>query len=45
LLFHGDPADRLIVATAIYLGFPLATADMKIKAWGAKHQMGILALG
>jgi len=43
--FHGDPADRLIVATAIYLGFPLATADQKIKAWGTKHKVGILGLG
>lgn len=43
--FHGDPADRMIVATAIYLGFPLATADEKIKAWGGKHKLGILALG
>ena len=43
--FHGDPADRMIVATAIYLGFPLATADQKIKAWGAKRNLRILALG
>lgn len=25
--FHGDPADRIIVATAITLGIPLITAD------------------
>ncbi|HXP91087.1 MAG TPA: type II toxin-antitoxin system VapC family toxin [Fibrobacteria bacterium] len=43
--FHGDPADRMIVATSIYLGFPLATADQKIKAWGVKHKVGILGLG
>jgi PIN domain nuclease of toxin-antitoxin system len=31
--FHGDPADRMIVATAITLGIPLITADEKIIAW------------
>jgi PIN domain nuclease of toxin-antitoxin system len=31
--FHGDPADRLIVATAITLGIPLITADRKIMEW------------
>ncbi|NBV84767.1 MAG: type II toxin-antitoxin system VapC family toxin [Verrucomicrobia bacterium] len=31
--FHGDPADRLIVATAITLGLPLITADRKIIEW------------
>lgn len=30
---HGDPADRLIVATALLLGAPLATADSKLQAW------------
>jgi PIN domain nuclease of toxin-antitoxin system len=43
--FHGDPADRMIVATAVYLGFPLATADQKIKTWGGKHKAGILGVG
>ncbi len=28
--FHGDPADRLIVATALELGAPLATRDERI---------------
>lgn len=31
--FHGDPADRLIVATAITLVLPLITADKKIIEW------------
>ena len=31
--FHGDPADRLIVATAIVLGVPLVTADKSILEW------------
>lgn len=31
--FHGDPADRMIVATAIELGQPLVTADWAIQQW------------
>ena len=31
--FHGDPADRLIVATALDLGVPLATRDRRIRAY------------
>ena len=30
--FHGDPADRLIVATALCHGLPLATHDSAIQA-------------
>jgi PIN domain nuclease of toxin-antitoxin system len=29
-LFHSDPADRIIIATALTLGFPLVTRDEKI---------------
>ena len=29
---HGDPADRLIGATALQLGAPLITADSKLRA-------------
>jgi PIN domain nuclease of toxin-antitoxin system len=29
--FHGDPADRLIVATALAHGLPLATCDRTIR--------------
>lgn len=32
--FHGDPADRMIVATALHLGLPLATVDQQIIEWG-----------
>ena len=32
--FHGDPADRMIVATALHLGLPLATVDKQIIQWG-----------
>ncbi|MDX2009986.1 MAG: type II toxin-antitoxin system VapC family toxin [Myxococcaceae bacterium] len=30
--FHGDPADRLIAATAIELDVPLMTADERLRA-------------
>ncbi|TVR19758.1 MAG: type II toxin-antitoxin system VapC family toxin [Balneolaceae bacterium] len=32
--FHGDPADRLIAATSILSGYPLATHDQRIKKSG-----------
>jgi len=35
--FHADPADRLIVATAMTLGLPLMTADKKIIEWNKTH--------
>lgn len=38
--FHGDPADRIIVATAIILGIPLVTADDKIIRWN--EEQGLL---
>ncbi len=37
-LFHGDPADRMIVATAIDNGAALMTADEKILSWKQLHQ-------
>lgn len=37
--FHGDPADRLIVATAISMGIPLITADEKIIRWNESQRM------
>jgi PIN domain nuclease of toxin-antitoxin system len=30
---HGDPADRLIVATTCMLGVPLVTGDKKLQAY------------
>ncbi|HEY0793975.1 MAG TPA: type II toxin-antitoxin system VapC family toxin [Chthoniobacterales bacterium] len=33
--FHGDPADRIIVATAKHTGSTLVTADGKVLAWAA----------
>jgi PIN domain nuclease of toxin-antitoxin system len=37
--FQGDPADRIIVATAITLGIPLITADEKIIRWNEMQRM------
>lgn len=34
--FHGDPADRMIVATASVLGLPLITADAAIHKWNRR---------
>ena len=36
--FHGDPADRMIVATAIEHSATLATADQKILEWDTLQQ-------
>ncbi|GAB6908393.1 type II toxin-antitoxin system VapC family toxin [Desulfosarcina cetonica] len=35
--FHGDPADRMIVATAIENSAELITADEKILSWNRYH--------
>lgn len=37
--FHGDPADRLIVATAMETGLPLITADRQMIEWNERHQL------
>lgn len=39
--FHGDPADRMIVATALVLGLPLISADKKILEWAALHVIAL----
>jgi PIN domain nuclease of toxin-antitoxin system len=31
--FHGDPIDRMVVATALELRAPLVTADERLKGW------------
>jgi len=36
--FHGDPADRLIVATALENAATLMTADERILSWDQFHQ-------
>lgn len=44
-LEHRDPADRLLIATAIELGSPLVTYDERILRFGADHgrQYGFVA--
>ncbi len=32
-IFHADPADRIIAATALVMGLPLATKDEKIRVY------------
>lgn len=36
-LTHGDPADRMLIATAIDLGCPLITYDERIIAFATSH--------
>jgi PIN domain nuclease of toxin-antitoxin system len=40
---HGDPADRLIAATARHLDAVLVTADGKLLAYGATGHLRVLA--
>src|SRR5580704_8499947 len=40
--FHGDPADRLIVATARNMGARLLTRDRKIIEYGRKRHLVLL---
>ncbi|MFQ5672798.1 MAG: type II toxin-antitoxin system VapC family toxin [Nitrospinales bacterium] len=42
--FHGDPADRIIIATARILGACLVTDDKKILAYGKKHSLKTLTV-
>ncbi len=42
---HGDPADRLIVATARHLGATLVTADAALLSYGRRRHVGVLAVG
>lgn len=39
---HGDPADRIIAATARHLGATLVTADEKILAWGTEGHLAVI---
>lgn len=41
---HGDPADRIIIATAQILNVPLATADARIIQYGKQGHLQVLAL-
>jgi PIN domain nuclease of toxin-antitoxin system len=40
--FHGDPADRIIVATARSLGARLVTRDSRILEYARKRQVTVL---
>jgi len=41
---HGDPADRILIATARHLGIPLATADAAIHGYGAQGYVKVVKL-
>jgi len=40
--FHGDPADRIIVAIARRLGARLLTRDEKLIAYGRTHHVALV---
>jgi PIN domain nuclease of toxin-antitoxin system len=40
--FHGDPADRIIIATARNIGARLVTRDQKIIEYGRKRHLSLL---
>ena len=42
--FHGDPADRLIVATARNYNLSLLTGDMKIIEWAKRNHLSCIAV-
>jgi len=37
--FHGDPADRILVATALDRSIPLISKDRSIHSWARTHQL------
>jgi PIN domain nuclease of toxin-antitoxin system len=40
---HGDPADRLLIATARHLGVPIMTRDRQITAYAASGYIQAIA--
>ena len=42
-LFHGDPADRIVVATARHLAAALVTADTVLLAYGGQGHLAVVA--
>jgi PIN domain nuclease of toxin-antitoxin system len=42
--FHGDPADRILVATSRVLNAPLVTADARILAYGSRKHVRTVAV-
>jgi PIN domain nuclease of toxin-antitoxin system len=43
-VFHGDPADRIIVATARNLGAMVATRDKAILEYGKQGNVNVMAV-
>jgi PIN domain nuclease of toxin-antitoxin system len=39
---HGDPADRLLIATARHMSIPIVTRDRKIEAYGQARHVGVI---
>ncbi len=39
---HNDPGDRLLIATARHLGFPLVTRDRKIEAYAELGHVAVI---
>ncbi len=39
---HNDPGDRLLIATARHLGFPIVTRDRKIEAYADQGHVGFI---
>ena len=42
--FHGDPADRIIVASARIMNIPIVTKDIKILAYSKQDRVSALAI-
>jgi PIN domain nuclease of toxin-antitoxin system len=42
LPLHGDPADRLMIATARHLGMPIVTRDRQIAACAAAGHIQVI---
>lgn len=40
--FHADPADRMLVSTAMLMGLKLVTRDHRILAYGAQGHVSVL---
>jgi PIN domain nuclease of toxin-antitoxin system len=40
---HGDPADRLLIATARHLRMPIVTRDAKIIAYGSSGHVSVIS--
>jgi PIN domain nuclease of toxin-antitoxin system len=39
---HADPADRMLIASARYLGVPIVTRDQRIIAYGVAGHVGVV---